>query len=345
MSDSQYKALVLKGVRQLEIETRDFVPLRHGEVRVRMAAVGICGSDMHYYAAFGNAGHTLRQPIVLGHEAAGVVVETGPGVARLGVGDKVVVNPLLHCGMCAACRRGELSLCEDARFPGSALTVPHVDGFFREYFETPERCCIKMPDDVDLRKAALADPLACSLHALALAGNVMGKRILVLGTGSVGTMSVAASRTGGAVAVAVAGRTRRALDIAAGMGADTVMDTNLVSDFARFGQPDIVVESTGAPGMIAGGMRALRRGGTLVQLGSPAGDVDAMPWSLVMEKELRIVGAMRWNNEFDTAVSFILEGRIDPSPIVSARFTLDDGEQAFAAAADHSRNMKVQFTA
>lgn len=345
MSMTTYNALVLDGQRRLRLETRLTRPLESEEVRVRMEAVGICGSDMHYFNTFGNVGHGLKNPLVLGHEAAGVVVQIGDGVTGLIPGDKVVVNPLMHCGVCAACRRGELSLCDRTRFPGSALTVPHIDGFFREYFETAERCCIKVPADTDMSTIALADPLACSLHALAQAGNIMGSRVLIIGTGSVGVMSVAAARLGGARFVAIAGRNPRALKIAETMGSDVIVDTSLEGALATAGSFDIVVESTGVPHLIADGMRALRRGGTLVQLGSPPGESASLPWSLIMEKELHIAGAMRWNNEFDVAVAFILGGRVDPTPILSRKFRLEDGEAAFIAAADHSQNMKVQFIA
>lgn len=342
MSEHDYNALVLEGRERLRLETRRTVPLLPGEVRIRMAAVGICGSDMHYYNTFGNVGHGLRHPIVLGHEAAGIVDAVGDGVSDLRSGDKVVVNPLLHCGRCPACMRGELSLCDDARFPGSALTVPHIDGFFREYFNVPSSCCIKAPAETDLSVAALADPLACSLHALAKAGNATGKRVLVLGTGSVAAMTVAASRLSGALEVVVGGRNPRALTLCARMGADSILNTADDSQLQQCMYYDIIVESTGVPALVAYGMRALRKGGVLVQLGSPQGEVP-LPWALVMEKELHLVGAMRWNSEFDLAVAYIIGGRVDPSPILTAAYPLAQGDAAFVAAADHQHNMKVQI--
>lgn len=344
MTEHVYNALVLEGRERLRLETRRTAPLLPGEVRIRMAAVGICGSDMHYYNTFGNVGHRLRHPIVLGHEAAGVVEAVGDGVAGLRRGDKVVVNPLLHCGRCQACVRGELSLCDNAGFPGSALTVPHIDGFFREFFDVPASCCIRAPADADLSVAALADPLACSLHALAKAGSATGKKVLVLGTGPVAATTVAASRLSGALEIVVGGRNPRALAICAGMGADAALNTADDGQLQQCMYYDIVVESTGVPALVAYGMRALRKGGVLVQLGSPQGEVS-LPWALVMEKELRLVGAMRWNGEFDLAVAYIIGGRVDPSPILTASFPLTQGAEAFAAAADHRHNMKVQFTA
>ncbi|MCD8349858.1 MAG: alcohol dehydrogenase catalytic domain-containing protein [Planctomycetaceae bacterium] len=338
-----YKALVLEAKRQLRLVEREASTLGVGEVRIRMAAVGICGSDMHYYNTFGNVGHGLNRPLVLGHEASGIVQSVGDGVRMVCPGDKVVVNPLLHCGHCGNCKKGKLSLCEHTIFPGSALTVPHVDGFFREQFDVPEACCIVLPPETDLCIAALADPLACSLHALDNAGGGMGKRVLILGTGSVAAMTVAAARLGGALEVVVGGRNPRALEVCVGMGADASIDIS--SDTAPFKDSrfDLVVETTGVPDLIAGGMRTLRKGGVLVQIGSPSGEAVALPWALVMEKELRIVGAMRWNSEFDLAVAYILGGRVDPAPILSATYPLDAAEKAFEAAADHHHNMKVQF--
>lgn len=345
MASTEYKALVLTGKRQLLLETRKMKPLMPEQVRVKMVAVGICGSDMHYFNTFGNVGYGLRHPLILGHEASGIIVEVGENVSRLSPGEKVVVNPLMHCGICPACRRGQLSLCEDAQFPGSALTVPHIDGFFREYFETAERCCLKMPESVDLSIMALADPLACALHAIGQVDGVMGKRVLITGVGTVGVMSAAASRACGATEIVVTGRKPHALAIAKHMGADMVVDTTANADLAGLGCFDVVMETTGVAPLIVEGLRLLRKGGSMVQIGSPSGEGITVPWVLFMEKELRVTGAMRWNNEFEVAVSHILCGRIDPAPVLSGQFKISDGDQAFEAAADHNKNMKVQFIA
>ncbi|MDR1744508.1 MAG: alcohol dehydrogenase catalytic domain-containing protein, partial [Planctomycetota bacterium] len=170
METKTYRALVLFDKKTVKVEERVAAPLSPGQVRVRLAAAGICGSDLHYFNDFGNVGYPLRHPLTMGHEACGTIAEIGPGVDALAVGDKVAVNPLMHCGDCVPCRRGEANLCENKRFPCSAMIVPHVEGFFREYFETEARCCVKVPADTDMRRLAFAEPLSCCLHAARRAG-------------------------------------------------------------------------------------------------------------------------------------------------------------------------------
>ncbi len=338
----RYRALVLSGKKKISVERLEAKPLDAGWVRIKLGAGGICGSDMHYYHDYGNVGFPLKNPVVMGHEASGTIHEVGPEVEGLAPGDKVAVNPVINCGFCPACRSGQANLCQKKRFPGSAMNYPHIDGLFREYFEMPARCCRIVPQDTDLAKLAFVEPLSCCLHAVMKAGNLTGRRVLVTGSGPIGVLAAAAARVGGAGHVAITDVTDEPLAIAKRMGADVAVNS-LKIPLPELGQFDVAVDASGAPPAVVGCMRALRKGGTMVQLGTtPSADLP-VPWILLQSMEINILGSSQFNVEFDLAVSLIMSGRIDPMPMLSRQFTFEEGEAAFAFAGDRKICMKAQF--
>lgn len=345
-ANQPYSALVLYGAQQTRIEAFTPEPLKPGQVRVKLGAAGICGTDLHYYKDFANAGFQLRTPVTLGHEAAGTVVELGPDVTGFEPGDKVVVNPVMNCGVCASCRRGQSNLCEAKRYPGSATTHPHIHGFFRELFEAEARCCFKLPADADFRSLAFVEPLACSMHGVEQAGALTGRRVLVTGAGPIGTLAVAAAKAAGAGHVAVTDLNDEPLEIARAMGADLAINTRttpLADIVAKDGFFDVALEASGAPAAFRSCIESVRRGGTLVQLGiMPAGDVP-LPGNLIMIKELTIKGSNQYTAEFERALQFVLSGRIKVLPMLSRQFRLSEAKEAFETAADRRRAMKVQL--
>ena len=177
------KACVLYGPKDLRIEERPVSEPQPGFVRLRMGGVGICGSDLHYYhiGRVGNA--VVREPMILGHELSGVVDAIGPGVSGLVPGQKVIINPTDECGTCGYCRSGHQNLCPDLRYYGSAARTPHVQGIMVEYPMVQARQCVAVSDAMPLDQAACVEPLAIALHAVARAGNLLGKRVFVSGAG------------------------------------------------------------------------------------------------------------------------------------------------------------------
>ncbi|MEO8544899.1 MAG: L-idonate 5-dehydrogenase [Betaproteobacteria bacterium] len=347
-STNSYKALVLHGAKTTQLETFTQSPLLPGQVRVRLGAAGICGTDLHYYKDYGNAGFLLKNPVTLGHEAAGTVAELGPGVEGLAVGDKVVVNPVMNCGVCPACRRGQSNLCEKKRYPGSATTFPHVHGFFRELFETEARCCFKVPADADLARMAFVEPLACSLHAVEQAGVIAGRKVLVTGAGPIGTLAAAAAKACGAGELTITDLNDEPLVVARKMGADrtvNVAQQSLDEVVAESGLFDVAIEASGSPQAFAACIKALRKGGTLIQVGILPGADVPVAGNQIMLKELTIKGSNQYTGEFERALQMIQGRRIDVMPMLTSQFTLDQADEAFALAADRRRAMKVQFIA
>lgn len=294
--------------------------LGEGEVRLRLACASLCGTDLHYYAHFANAGFELQNPVSLGHEACGHVVDpNGSGLKR---GQLVALNPIMNCQACDACKRGEENLCTNKKFPGSATTVPHLDGFFRQVIDHPARCCRPVADHVKPEHLTFAEPLACALHSLNKADVHEGERVLVTGCGPMGLLAIAGAAARGAHVTAVDVRAG-AVQVALEAGAQTGL---VIGDFDPAeieGQFDVVVEASGAVPAFNAALKALRRKGRLSILSNiQLGKAEVM-LHLIMLKELEIVGSFQFNSEFEEAVRLIEAGRINFDALTACVFPLE----------------------
>lgn len=331
-------ACTLHGPMQLSVETLTPVEPAAGQVRLRLGAGGICGSDLHYYQ-HGRAGaFAIRAPFVPGHEASGVVEAIGPGVTRVRPGQKVAVNPAHPCGLCPACRAGRSNLCEKMVFLGSAAIFPHLPGLFREHFVVGESQLTAVDEDVGLGEIACAEPLSVGLHAVRRAGSVLGATVLVTGAGTIGCMSVIAARLAGAGRVLCSDPSERAREMALTVGADEAQpDTS-----AWQGQVDVAIEAAGHPAALAGCLSAVSRGARIVQVGTLPPELP-FPANDIMTRELDYVGAFRADIEFDWAVQAIRSRRADVRPLISAQIPISESKAAFDLALDRSRSTKVQL--
>jgi L-idonate 5-dehydrogenase len=308
----------------IRVETQPVAGPGPGEALVAIAAGGICGSDLHYYLDGGFGPIRVREPIILGHEASGVVLAVGAGVTGLAEGARVAVNPMRACGNCAYCREGLPIHCLNMRFCGSAMYMPHEQGLFRDRVVVDAAQCVPV-GDVSFAEAACAEPLAVCLHARANAGSVAGKRVLVTGAGPIGALCAAAAAEGGAAEVVVTDLQDFTLDIARRMGATRTV--NVATDAAAMeayaadkGWFDIVFECSAAAPAIKSALAALRPRGRFVQVGV-TGDTP-LPINMIVGKEITLQGSQRFYGEFADAVAMISERRIDVAPIVTATFPL-----------------------
>jgi L-idonate 5-dehydrogenase len=218
-------ACVIHGANDLKIENRSAPSHpQDDEVLVRFGAGGICGSDLHYYHEGGILDFKIREPLVLGHEVAGEVVEIGRGVTELSLGQRVAVNPLRTCHRCVFCLSGRANLCLNRRFFGSAARFPHIQGMFAELFIASEEQCVAIPESTPLRVAACAEPSGVTLHAVARAGAMLGRKLLVTGSGPIGVLVAASARLAGAAEIVVTDLFDEALAIASRMGATEVVN-------------------------------------------------------------------------------------------------------------------------
>ncbi|WP_431280609.1 L-idonate 5-dehydrogenase [Humitalea sp. 24SJ18S-53] len=340
------RALFIHAAHDLRVEADNPGPPGPGQVLVRIGAAGICGSDLHYFHAGGFGAMRLRQPMVLGHEVAGTVAEIGAGVTGVAIGDKVAVNPSLPCGMCKFCLGGAPNHCLDMRFFGSAMRMPHVHGAFREALVCEAARCVVLPPGMHLTLAAFAEPLAVCLHAAAQAGPLLGRRVLVTGAGPIGVLTAAVARLGGAAEVVVTDLMAAPLVFATRMGATRTIALHdepdaLAGYHADKGHFDVVFEASGSGSALAGAIEAARPGATIVQMG--LGDDITLPLSRLVAKEITLRGTFRFHAEFAAAVDVLARGAINPMPMVTAVFRLDQAEEAFALASDRAKAMKVQL--
>jgi len=340
------RALCLHAAHDLRLEAAAVPEPGPGEVTVRLGAGGICGSDLHYLQDGGIGRIRVREPIVLGHEAAGTIEAAGPGV-DLAPGQPVALNPSRPCGSCRFCAEGLAQHCLAMRFAGSAMHLPHSQGFFRDRLTLPAAQCVPLPAGTGLTEGACAEPLAVCLHALGQAPELAGRRVLVTGAGPIGVLVTALAARAGAAEVVTTDLQDHALDVAARMGATTPLNVGRSPDAltpwqADRGRIDVAFECSAAPAAIRAALSALRPRGTLVQVGG-AGDTP-LPLGEIVSREITLRGSFRFHGEFAQAVALIATRAVDVRPMLAPPVPLERAADAFALAADRSRAVKVQLS-
>jgi len=329
----------------LRIEPADDPQIGPGQVLIRLGAGGICGSDLHYYFEGRNGSFVIREPLIPGHEASGVVAKVGPGVTRVKAGDKIAVSPSHACGHCDYCREGREHLCRNMRFLGSASLYPHVQGMFCEYFVMGERQCYPVAGDISLGELAFAEPLAVALHAVNRGPALMGKSVLITGAGTIGCLTVIAARLAGARQITVSDVLDHPLSTATAVGADRTIRADRDVDVLATPQFDVAYEVSGSFAALKACVAAVKRGGTVVQVGTLPHEPLPFVVNEIMGKELDLKGAFRWGIEFDWAVDYLSSRRVDVRPLLSGQFPLQDAVQPFELAKDKTRSTKVQVIA
>jgi L-idonate 5-dehydrogenase len=311
------KAVVVHGPGDLRVdELPDPVP-GPGEVLLSVEWGGICGSDLSYWRHGASGTAVLRRPLVLGHEVAG----------RLATGEPVTVHPATASGELPARLAGRTNLSPRVRYFGSAAFDPHTDGAFCELKVVRADQVRPLPDNVDTRQGALAEPLAVALHAVSRAGDIRGRDVLVNGAGPIGALVVAAARYRGARTVIAADVAAAPLAVAKAMGADETHN-------ATEGLPEdveVVFEASGAPGALGAVLAATARGGTVVQVGNLPGNPAPAALGALVTKEITWLGSYRFVEEITDAISALQNG-LNVSPLITHEFPITEAPAAFAAA-------------
>jgi L-idonate 5-dehydrogenase len=331
----------------IRIETDNVREPGPGEVLVRMGAGGICGSDLHYYQEGGFGPVRVKEPIILGHEVAGVVAAVGDGVASLKENNRVAVNPSHPCGKCEYCQTGLFQHCLNMRFIGSALRFPHEQGGFRDYMVVAAPQCFPINEEISTSEAACAEPLAVCVHAANRAGNMGDAKVLVTGAGPIGALSVAVAKERGAREIVVTDLQDATLAVAKKMGATRTVNvasntTAMEAYAANKGYFDVAFECSAASAAVRTAIAAVKPQGSIVQVGV-TGDIT-VPLNMIVGKEIDIRGTHRFHAEFAEAVALINSGSINVQPIITASYPLENALEAFEAAGDRSRSVKVQLT-
>lgn len=339
------RAIVIHAARDMRIEERTVETPGPGEIGLRLATGGVCGSDLHYYNHGGFGAVRLREPMILGHEVSAYVETLGPGVTGFSPGQLVAVSPSRPCGGCKFCLDGLPNQCLNMRFYGSAMPFPHIQGAFRESLVADATQCVDATG-LTAGEAAMAEPLAVTLHATTRAGGMLGKRVLVTGCGPIGVLSILAARRAGAAEIVATDLSDFTLALAARSGADRVINTGRDPDaLSAYGTDkgyfDVLYECTGVAAALAGGIAALRPRGVILQLGL-GGDMS-LPMMAITAKELELRGSFRFHPEFAVGVGLMQKGLIDVKPLITQTVPLSDAETAFRLASDRSQAMKAQI--
>jgi L-iditol 2-dehydrogenase len=296
----------------------------------------VCGSDAHYYEHGRIGRFVVEAPLVLGHEASGEVVELGPDVTRLTVGQRVAIEPGVPDLTCEQCLAGRYNLCPDMRF----FATPPIDGALAEYVVVHEAFAHPVPEVISDDAAALLEPLSVGLWACRKARVIAGDRVLVTGAGPIGLVSVQAALAFGATEVTVSDVNPARLALAKELGATEVLDAreSRLSDLPR--PPQVLLECSGYAPVIAEAIRALDRAGRAVLVGMGSDEV-ALPLSVVQEHELELMGTFRYANTWPVAIALVASGRIDLDRLVTGTYRLDQTEEALVAGRRDPQSVKA----
>ncbi len=326
------RAAVLHAPGEIRIEERERPRPGPREVLVEITAVGVCGSDVHYYEHGRIGPFVVEAPLVLGHESAGRVVELGEGATGHAVGDRVALEPGVPCGRCRECRAGRYNLCADVRF----FATPPVDGAFAEFVAIHEDFAFALPDSLSDEEGALMEPLSVGVWACRKAGVSAGDRVLVTGAGPIGLLAMQCALAFGATEVTVSDVNEHRLELALRTGATHVV---------RAGEPlgleaDALIECSGHPAALRDGVGALRPAGTAVLVGMGPEEEGVLPLSLIQARELWVTGTFRYANTYPAAIALAAAGRVDLKAIMSGRFGLDEVDAALRAGREDPASVK-----
>lgn len=321
------KAAVLYGVEDLRYEDRAKPTLQGpDDCLVQIGACGICGSDVHFYRHAKIGQFVVTSPMSLGHESAGTVVEVGPAVRHLKVGDRVAIEPGVPCRKCEFCRSGRYNLCPDVVF----LACPPYDGAFAQYLAWPSDYLFKLPDNVSMEEGAMVEPFSVALHATRRAGVSAGHWVAVCGSGPIGLCAIMAARAHGATRIIVSDMVDSRLELAAKLGAtDTVNFSRrnareAVAEITGGRGVDIVLECSGAIPAVCDAVEFVKQGGTVQLVGNITAEMPQIPIQRMVERELSVSGLFRYANCYPASLELISAGLVNVKALITHRYPLSE---------------------
>jgi L-iditol 2-dehydrogenase len=341
------KALLLSKYRHLEIADLPSPVPAPDEVLIGVSACGICGSDVHGYD--GSSGRRIP-PIVMGHEAAGIVASAGADVRKVSQGDRVTFDSTVFCGVCPFCLRGEINLCDNRKVLGVSCGDYRRAGAFAEFVTVPERIVHRLPESLTFPQAAMLEAVSVALHAVSLSQVKFGQSALVLGAGMIGLLTMQALRVAGCASVYVADVDATRLKLAAqlgGTGALLATGPDLVSqilDLTKGHGVDLALEAVGINDTVSAAVNCVRKGGTVTLVGNISAEVT-LPLQKVVTRQIRMQGSCASAGEYPQAMELIASGKIQVQPLITAIAPLEDGPRWFERLYSREPNlMKVVLT-
>ncbi|MFT5875095.1 MAG: L-iditol 2-dehydrogenase [Clostridium sp.] len=325
------KAIFMHGTNQMVWKDVPLPVAKENEVLVKVEAVGICGSDVHYYQHGRIGDFVVEGDFILGHECAGEVIEVGSSVKNLVVGDRVALEPGKTCGKCEFCKDGRYNLCPDVEF----FATPPYHGVFTNYVTHPEDMCFKLPDNVTNVEGALVEPLAVGLHATNIGEVKLGDTVVIFGTGCIGLVTLLSSKARGASNIIVVDVLENRLKTATRLGATHVInakETDVIKKIKELTNgmgAHVVIDTAGAEITVKQTVDVVKRGGTIVLVGMTPKDEISFNFMKLMSKEAQFKTIFRYRNLYPVAINAISSGAINVKDIVSHEFDFENTKEAF----------------
>lgn len=342
--EGKMKAAVMTDIMKMGLEEKDIKSPQKGEALIKLEYVGICGSDLHYFESGRIGNFIVQPPFVLGHEAAGTVVETGDGVTQLKPGDRVALEPGKTCGTCEFCKTGKYNLCPDVAF----FATPPVNGVFQEYICHDAELCYKLPENVSTLEGALIEPLAVGFHAAIQGGACISQTAVVYGAGCIGLVTLLALKAMGVSSVYVVDIVNERLQKALSLGADKVIngsECDTVKEIMMLtggAGADLQIETAGSQITAAQSIGAAKKGSVIVLVGYSASGEMTLPVSMALDKELTFKTVFRYRHRYPMAIQAVASGKVNIKDIVTNEFSLDDISEAMVQSVyDKSKIVKA----
>lgn len=314
-------AAVLTAPHSISIRPMTVPTLEPDQVLVRVSAVGVCGSDVHYYEHGRIGPYVVEDPLVLGHELSGRIEQVGSRIDPTRLGQRVAIEPQRPCRVCGQCKAGRYNLCPDMEF----FATPPIDGAFSEFIAIQSDFAHQVPDSVSDEAAALLEPLSVGIWACRRGEVGAGSRVLVAGAGPIGVIVAQTARAFGASEVIVTDIDAGRRDFALGHGASRVLDPSV--ETVEGLEVDAFIDATGAAAAVRSGIRAVRPAGRVILVGLGNDDVE-LPVSFLQNREIWLSGVFRYANTWPLAIDLVARGEVDLDSLVTARFGLAEAERA-----------------
>jgi L-iditol 2-dehydrogenase len=331
MGTPTMKAMLLTEYKKLEVTDLPTPEIGPNDVLVQVKACGICGSDIHGYD--GSTGRRIP-PLVMGHEASGIVAAVGSEIADLNEGARVTFDSMVWCGKCHFCHRGQMNLCDNRRVLGVSCGEYRRYGAFAEYVAVPRHIVYELPESVSFEHAALIEAISVAVHAVERTPVSLGDTAVVVGSGMIGLLVIQALKLAGCSRVIAVDLNANRLQVAKTLGADVVINageedvTACVAQWTQGRGADVALEVVGATATVKSAIDCTRKGGTVTLVGNVSPNIE-LPLQSVVTRELNVLGSCASSGEYPACIRLLETGQINVEPLITARISLDQGPAWF----------------
>ncbi|KAM7273748.1 hypothetical protein ACFE04_028412 [Oxalis oulophora] len=351
VGEEENMAAWLVGIKTLRIQPYQLPPLGPNDVKVKIIALGICGSDVHHYKNMRCANFIVKKPMVIGHECAGIIQDVGNQVNSLAIGDRVALEPGISCRRCNLCKQGRYNLCPEMKFFGS----PPTNGSLANKVVHPANLCYKLPDNVSLEEGAMCEPLSVGVHACCRAEIGPETNILIMGAGPIGLIILLVARAFGVPRIVIADVDAIRLSIAKKLGADGTVEVStdiqdLNDEVAKIqnamgSRIDVTFDCVGFNKTMSTALYATRSGGKVCSIGLAQSEMT-LNLTHAAAREVDVIGIFRYRNTWPLCIDMLSSGKIDVKPLITHRFGFseEEVENAFKTSASGGNAIKVMFT-